>query len=191
MLVRVGDSAHAVPPKRGAAPARAPASPLGLRPHPPCPKAVTVSACAQTPPAPWSHNNCPVKSSIRAGVSLSLPVWAWLAKPSLFVRPKCRIGRNPLPSFRQTPPTPPPESSTLALSNRRFGTAALRLALRGKWELLRITVHLTLKTSNLTPRLQRIVSFHFTRRDSVSQPEQREAEHRDGERSDPPIKRSA
>ena len=40
------------------------------------PIAVTVSACAQTAPAPVSLNPCPVMRSIRGTVPLPLPVWA-------------------------------------------------------------------------------------------------------------------
>ena len=73
--------------------------------------------------------------------------------------PKMPGRRHPRALIPQTPPTPPPESSTLALSTRRFGTAALRLpcgasGVRLRYRLIfRATVRfLALNTSDIPSR---------------------------------------
>ena len=69
-----------------------------------------------------------------------------------------------MPSLRKPRPTRPQSPSRSVSPASRERAAAPRLALRGKWELLRITSYLTPKTSNLTPRLRRFVSFRFKNR---------------------------
>ncbi len=118
--------------KRGQPPAERPLPPRASG-APPCPIAVALSAYAQTAPAPSPPNPILFMRSIRGGVPLPLPVWAKSATSSLFVRPKCRVGGNPAPSFRQTPPSPPPDSASGFASNRLPRNGRPAAPLRGKW----------------------------------------------------------
>jgi hypothetical protein len=97
-------------PQRGKPPPRRPLPPRPTA-SPPCPKAVTVSAYTQTAPAPWSLNPCPclllhsgrgflVLASLVQPGNTALPRVPGSPSPTARAGPKCRIGGNPLPSFR-------------------------------------------------------------------------------------------
>jgi hypothetical protein len=106
LLGRVGDSAHADPAQRGQPPAERPLPP---RPavSPPCPIAVTVSAYAQTPPAPSPPNPILYMRSIRGGVPLPLPVWASRQNPLSLYAQNAGSAATPLPHSAKPHPAHP------------------------------------------------------------------------------------